>query len=193
MIFKIILMSVDSSVRPARADDTVTAAAYLLFYRRRSESPLGGNTSKLIADAHASKSEESSDSTIPSPKIDDRSSTSSPVPPLTNVKPFNSFIDPRSIESIYSPLRTLASTTALPWKGERGTRVNTGFNFGTSTMIQTESPSVESQNITPEEEEVGLTNDEEIEVVGMEDMEENDESDDVQLIRLEPMDGDETA
>ena len=185
-------MCVDSSVRPAKAEDAVTAAAYLLFYRRRSESPLGGNTSKLIADAVALKSEESSDSTTPSPKVDDRSATSSPVPPFTNPKTLNAFIDPRSIETMYSPLRNLASTTALSWKGWTN-RANTGFNFGTSTMMQTESPSVESQNITPEEQEVGLTNDEEIEVVGMEDMTENDESDDVQLIRLDPMDGDQTA
>lgn len=60
-------------------------------------------------------------------------------------------------------------------------------------MMQTESPLVESQNITPEEqEEVDLTNDEEIEVVGMEDMAENDEAD-VQIIRLDLMDGDQTA
>ena len=190
--FKTLLICVDSNVRPARAEDTVTAAAYLLFYRRRSESPLGGNTSKLIADALALKSEESSDSTTPSPKVDDRSATPSPVPLLTNINPLNTFIDSRSIESIYSPLRNLASTTTL-WKGGWSSRANTGFNFGTSTMMQTESPSVQSQNITSEDhEEVDLTNDEEIEVVGMEDMAENDEAD-VQLIRLDPMDGDQTA
>ena len=189
-------MYVDSSVRPARGEDTVTAAAYLLFYRRRSESPLGGNTSKLIADALAQKSEESSDSTTPSPKNDDRSATSSPIPSLTTVSPLNILMDQRNIGSIYGPLRNLSSTTAIPWKSGVSNRIgaSTGFKFGTTTIMQTESPTIESQNITPEEQlEVELTNDEEIEVVGMEDMAENDESDDVQLIRLDPMDGDETT
>ena len=146
---------------------------------------MGGDTSKLIADSIAAKAlEEESDSTTPSPKPEDRSSS----PVRATINPLSTLIDQRSIESMYSPLRN--SQTATTWAGGWSNRARAGFSLNANTM-ETESPAAETQNITPEEEEVELTNDEEIEVVGMDSVE--SVLDDVHLVQLDPLDGDKTA
>lgn len=180
-------------MRPTKAEQAVTSAAYLLFYKRRTESALGGNTSKLVAELLAKQQSEESDTTTPSPKPEnDRSESSSPIP---TVKPFISggTIDPRNIESIYAPLLNREAPISS-WGGGWSNRVGaasmgTGFHFGTG-IIQDSAPVVDSQNSTQDD--VDTNDDGEIEVVGMDGVEDS-QDEEVQIIRLEPMDGDQTT
>lgn len=207
---------VDSSVRPAKAGDAVTTAAYLLFYRRRSETPLGGNTSKLITEyvAKVPQTANESDSTTTSPKgdVQSRSSSSTP-PPLLNIvsKSYSpGFLDTTIPTIDYSPLNTLklrdppgGSGGGTGWHGGWSNRnsaagnssSNLGFQFGANSIrpgAESSSPGPDSQNNTPDAADADVeSGDEEndIEVVPIEvDM---DKQDEVQLIKLDPMDGDD--
>lgn len=183
-------------MRPTKAEQSITSAAYLLFYKRRSESPLGGNTSKLISEFLAKQQSEESDSTTPSPKSDlDRSDTSSPIPVVKPLSSSTSFMDPgRTIDTMYSLLR---NTNASAWPGGYSNlaataAANTGFSFGMAGMSGSTggtTPAVESQNggSTTQDD----VDDAEIEVVGMDDVVENGADDEVQLIRIDHTDGEE--
>ena len=198
----------DSSVRPAKAQDSVTMAAYLLFYRRRSETPLGGNTSKLISEYVATvPSANESDSSTTSPKGDapTRSSSSTP-PPLLSVinKPYSpGFLDSPIID--YSPLklREPSSGGLAGWHGGWSNRnsaaVNSstklGFQFGANSVrpdAESSSPGLESRNNTPDAADADVESgneDNEIEIVPLDN--DMDKPDDVQVIKLDPLDGDE--
>jgi hypothetical protein len=196
---------IDSSVRPAKAQDSVTTAAYLLFYRRRSETPLGGNTSRLISEYVAPANE--SDSTTTSPKADSptRSSSSTPPPPLTVIgKPYSpGFLDLQTID--YSPLklREPSSGGLAGWHGGWSNRnsaavtssTNLGFQFGANSIrpgAESSSPGLESSNNTPDAADADVESgneDNDIEIVPLDD--DLDKQDDVQVIKLDPMDGDD--
>ena len=202
----------DSSVRPTKAEDAVTSAAYLLFYRRRSETPLGGNTSKLIeecvANAAKAPSPEESDSTTASPKAEiaaiTRSASSSPPAKLT-LKPFA--LDPQAIADIYSPLTKKRDSAigATSWGGGWSNRASSSlvnpssslsFPFGMSGYNQTtdESSSGEfdSRNRTPSEANAGTPhNDDEIEVVEHIPVDLSEDPDDVQVIKIDSTEGTE--
>jgi hypothetical protein len=193
---------IDSSVRPARPEDAVTSAAYLLFYRRRSERPLGGNTSKLIAEYAAKNTSDDSDSTTTSPK-NDHSGSPSPAPLFNSAIRSTlsaGFINPTNLETLYAPL---TKRDPALWSGGWSNRAS-GVTYSLdenpikpTVTTESSSPGMESQNITPDgaDADVESTNDgdDEIEVVEHVPMDVSENSDDVQLIKLDPMDGDQTT
>jgi hypothetical protein len=196
----------DSSVRPGNPEDAVRPAAYLLFYRRRTEMSLGGDTAKLIEQYQARpiKDKEETDSTSTSPNNDapTRSASSSPPPLVKSIGPVN-------VLSLYSPLirnesssPPLPSPSTLTWRGGWSNRAvsdsrrptSLGFTYGNQPSAEDSSPSFESVDVTPNDADVESGNDdEEIEVVELEHVPVNmtDSMDDVQVIQLDSADGDE--
>jgi ubiquitin carboxyl-terminal hydrolase 4/11/15 len=171
---------IDSSVRSTKPEQAITAAAYLLFYRRRSETPLGGDTSKLIAE-HAARipTVEDSDSSssgpkidspkldspqLDSPKLDDATrsaSSSSPTEEFTLSKkgPFSGFLEQEDFGDIYAPLKSFRSASL--WQGGWSNRTASisstpliGFGFGANSNRASggsSSPVLDSENITPDD------------------------------------------
>ena len=203
-------------MRPAKAEDSVTAAAYLLFYRRRSEQPLGGHLSNLVAKYSAKKIiSEDSDSTTTSPK-NDRSESSSPIPSLvpntssTAMKSVNTsskFFD-GNIETIYSPLKLREQATQMVpaswWAGgwsNRNTSFALGFQYGGGASQRTSgesssSPGVESQNITPDDADADIEDaneEDEIEELEHVPIDSVEPLDDVQVIQIGTTDEDQTV
>ena len=189
----------DSSVRPTRPEESVTSAAYLLFYRRRSESPLGGNTSKLVAEYASKNPPDDSDSTTTSPK-NDHSGSSSPVPALVPIvrSSLNSgILSTSNLESLYAPLTKQGPAQwSGGWSNQTLSAMYSLDENPIKSTVTTESSSsgVESQNITSDgaDADVESTNDgdDEIEVVEHIPMDVSENSDDVQVIKLDPMEGD---
>lgn len=159
----IVANCLDSNVRPADPNDAVSPGAYLLFYRRRSEMPLGGNTTQLTADyitktaAEAEAAEAEEDSNTTSPKADEpaQSESSSPSPPMPTLKPLTT-----SGSSLLKSQNSaaMASSTSLPgsWSGGWSNRlsgaqnVSVGFPFGSNNIRPTaDSPPPDSESITP--------------------------------------------
>lgn len=152
-------------MRPAKPEQAITSAAYLLFYRRRSEAPLGGETSKLIAE-HAARNPtpEDSDSSsislkIDSPRLDDtaRSASSSSPTEESALAKKSSFLEP-DLGDIYAPLKSYSSTS---WNGGWSNRAastsstpSVGFGFGSNSNRASggsTSPVQDSENITPDD------------------------------------------
>jgi ubiquitin carboxyl-terminal hydrolase 4/11 len=189
-IFYLINFS-DSSVRSAQATDAVSSAAYLLFYRRRSEEPLGGDTAPLTAEFIAKKeaeaaeenadadAEEESNTTSPKPDGPERSESSSPSPRVMNLKPF---VPPRKtdvsvLDSVYAPLKAgkQNSINSTPWSGGWSNRAagaqppSLAFPFGLGPLRSSEKSLQleESENVTPgdgDEADVESTNDDDNDV-----------------------------
>lgn len=100
---------------------------------------------------------------------------------------------------MYSPLRNRDLPSTSTWLGgysnsAAAAAISTGFSFGRIGMSGNTggtTPAVESQNggSTAQDD----VDDAEIEVVGMEDVVENGTDDEVQVIRIDPTDGDQTA
>ena len=154
---------IDSSVRPAKPEQAITAAAYLLFYRRRSEMPLGGDTSKLIEEYANMPTPEDSDSSSTSPKMDDpvQSGSSSPrteeVLPLKKTPFLPGFLERDSIAEMYAPLKSYQSSWHGGWSNRAGSSASTpsiGFGFGSNSNHASggsSSPGLDSENITPDD------------------------------------------
>lgn len=157
---------IDSSVRPANPEQSITSAAYLLFYKRRSETPLGGDTSKLIAEHAASipTPEESDDSSSTGPKIDEAAQSGSSSPPTEEVLPPKNafrtgFLEHDSIADMYAPLKSFPSASS--WQGGWSNRAastsstpSIGFGFGSNSNQASggsSSPGLDSENITPDD------------------------------------------
>jgi hypothetical protein len=155
-------------VRPANPEDSVTPAAYLLFYKRRSDSPLGGNTAKVVAEYLAQEEEErkkseetprageedQSSSSTASPKSDAEDPTSSSSFALTNgmSKPYK----PKLLGSpTYSTIQQQG--LAASWSGGWSNRAKSGV-VDTSSL----------QNLISMDAEQPLDMQPEIEVLGME-------------------------
>ena len=195
------MVIVDSSVRPSKAEDSVTSAAYLLFYRRRSEHPLGGNTSILITEtlAHRPPSpRDSEDSATTSPKnVADRSSSPSPPLPIPTVKPslLNQPSIPNSadLNDIYAPLRERNATSAATstsrigptiWGGgwsNRAASTHVGFTYGARSNLLTSPTGNEVKDIEDEE-------DEGIEIVEKVPLDLTENADDVQVFNIDSQD-----
>jgi hypothetical protein len=191
---------VDSSVRTARAEDSVTSAAYLLFYKRRSEHPLGGNTSTLIAEFLANRPpspRDSEDSATTSPKnaADRSSSPSPPIPTLIpTVKPSllhqASYTSPVNLADLYAPLkdRTNATTSRLgqtSWGGGWSNRASgsVGFTYGGGLMSSGEEMPELGVKKNGQEDGEG-----EIEIVEEVPPDMTEDVDDVQVVSIDPMD-----
>lgn len=156
-----------------------------------------------------------SDSSTTSPKADIQSrSASSTPPPLLSVinKSYSpGFLDTTLPTIDYSPLNTLklrdpssgnSGGGVTGWHGgwsnrnsAAGASSNLGFQFGANSIrpgAESSSPGPESQNNTPDAADADVESgdeENEIEVVPIEvDM---DKPDDVQVIQLDPMDGDD--
>ncbi|KIL69318.1 hypothetical protein M378DRAFT_184496 [Amanita muscaria Koide BX008] len=89
----------DTFVSPANATDAVNANAYLLFYRRRSETPLGGKTREIIEAARNKVKEEHS--IIPDTSREEISmvvDTQLPTPP-----------EEKGINLQFAPIQTIAT------------------------------------------------------------------------------------
>ena len=183
------LIIADSSVRPVNPEDCVTAAAYLLFYKRRSDSPLGGNTSRLIAEYLTQVEEEQnkaieegeegedeqSSSTTASPKLDgedESSSSSSPFPSVMSKGFKTSLLTSSKYTTIDHQM------TPTTWGGGWSNRLNRAHLNSTS------------HKSTAEANEAGQPNyaDPETEMLGMEFRGPDD--DDVDLISTGPEDRD---
>ncbi|KAK9368084.1 hypothetical protein V1509DRAFT_579583 [Lipomyces kononenkoae] len=95
----------DSSVRPVSAEDGVTSAAYMLFYRRRSSTPLG--RSKLHEGISSSTAQENI-AAVPSSSLSDRESNSSPS--LSNSPP--PYSEPALPSSAYNFNSSPSSSTS---------------------------------------------------------------------------------
>lgn len=164
-----VLIYPDSIVRPANPEDCVTAAAYLLFYTRRSDSPLGGNTSRLIAEYLAQVEEEQnkaaeeegedgederSSSTTTSPKLDgeeESSSSSSPFPGGTSKAFKTSLLTPSKYTTIDHQM------TPTTWGGGWSNRTNRAYLNSTSHNPADEANVVDQPMYTdPETEMLGM-------------------------------------
>lgn len=193
---------VDSSVRPSRAEDSVTPAAYLLFYKRRSEYPLGGNTSYLVEEYLANRPpspRDSEDSTTTSPKnTADRSSSPSPPIPIIGpvVKPSllrqPSYTGTPDLADLYAPLREKTAAAAgnpsrlgqTNWGGGWSNRAgsgNVGFSYGGKLIPSGEGSGTEDEMKKDGEEE-------EIEIVEQIPADMTEDVEDVQVLTIDTMD-----
>jgi hypothetical protein len=160
-------------VRSANPEDCVTSAAYLLFYRRRSETPLGGNTSKLITEFLAEQEkavaedppeDEPSSSITSSPKINGEDDSSSGSESLV---PFGPPFGPANfINTNYSTLSQ--AVNACSWGGGWSRRQNQGYSSS--------SPNLSLMDLEPDP---PVTTDPEIEVLAIEQTGPAPEDDDV--------------
>lgn len=183
------------------------------------EQPLGGNLARFVAEYTMKKEKivsDESDSTTTSPK-NDRSESSSPIPsrvPNTSssTKPYVSGLsDLSNMGAIHSSLKARETSTPMvppsSWMGgwsNRAPSASLSFQYGLGTSQQTSgesssSPGIESQNPTPDDADADIEdanepdNDDEIEVVEHVPMDLTVTPDDVQVIQIGPMDGDQTA
>jgi len=129
--------------------------------------PLGGDTSKLIAEYAANCSApEESDSSSTSPKLEDPFRSGSPSPPIEEVPPkkasFNpGFLGQDNIAAIYAPLKSMQSASASSWQGGWSNRTGSaastppiGFPFGSNSNLASGASSshgLGSENVTPDD------------------------------------------
>jgi hypothetical protein len=165
VLFAKVANLIDSSVRHAKPEQAITAAAYLLFYRRRSEMPLGGDTSKLIEEYANMPTPDDSDSSSTSPKMDDPAQSGSSSPRTEEVLPSKKppylpgFLERDSIAEMYAPLKSYQSASSWHggWSNRAGSSASTpsvGFEFGSNSNHASggsSSPGLDSENITPDD------------------------------------------
>ncbi|KAK9456186.1 hypothetical protein V1511DRAFT_521020 [Dipodascopsis uninucleata] len=152
----------DSSVREVQAEESVTAAAYLLFYRRRSATPLGGDKiESLISKEMESDNSLSADiddvteaASISSSDRDyDSTSSQSPKtpPPYSEALPNGSDLVPLSVSPSSSEESSSAGISSARFPGEGhtlgGAKPSDNWRFNSSTSWPS-SASVQAYNFS---------------------------------------------